>query len=239
MLPPSSLALLIRRFQAARAKAEELAREVAEALGLAAAGSAMAAPAVTRREKRVEVDEVPEPTGRYRGPWRMRQVVDVMRKTREPVGPRQLCAQIPALSMASAYTMLGRGVAEKRMVRTGKGLYVLADTPAALPAIMQQAVREERKGEGKRKGKKSGTKPGYLKPDGHPAAVMALAARNGGLVDSAAVRKAGIKLIRKDGKDGVTIILSGLAARGQLVRIGKGQYATPEKAAVLKKNHTG
>jgi len=136
MLPAGTLQSLIRRYQAARAKMEALAAEVAASLALPGQGGQLATPTMKQRRAPAHVTN-----GETGGKWRFKQIMAAVRKN-GPSTARDMVRLVPGCSMSSAYTILARGVEAHALVRTEKGVYVAADSHAALPAIMRQAVKK-------------------------------------------------------------------------------------------------
>lgn len=224
MLPPGTLQTLIRRYQAARQKMEELAVEVAAALSLPSAVQPMAAEPVRRRA----------PAGQQNGgpgtkPWRVDQIVATIRK-HGPSSARDLVRLIPGLTMGGAYTAMSNGVRDHLLVRTEKGVYTVADSPAALPAILRQAVK------GKKKEKKKGeAKPVPVAkiraaPGGgvsQQQRIVSLAQTAGSTITPADVVKAGISASRKLAQQH----LSRAVRLDRFERIGVGQYRLKKSPA--------
>lgn len=228
MLPPGTLQTLIRRYQAARAKMEELGAEVAAALSLPgqSAPRGEPPPAKKRGSYAPRVTNGEGDAGRGPGSWRVDQVIAAVRKN-GPSTARDIVRLLPDCTMSSAYTILGRAVQNRILVRTGKGTYAVADSHAALPAIMRQAIKKKTKKEGK-------PAPVQLLLRSAPGGgvsqqqrIIDLAEKKGGALTVSDVIEAGISSKRKLAQQN----LSRAVELGRFTKVGPGQYALKKTPA--------
>lgn len=225
----AGLKALIDRFQAAKAKADALALELATELGLQAGAAVMGTPpartigdAPRARTHKVKI----RPKGQQ-----LRDIAIRLAKEHGEVSADMLGKEGDT-SGPSAGSVLSRMALDGYLQRVGVGRYKLRPNPLAFPAALKRAlkasapIKAKLPAKPKQKGPPAKAPPGEILKQ-----VMALAHRRGGTVDIAAAKAAGIGASRRAG---ASKALSNATKRGHLVRIGPETYATPEYAAALK-----